>query len=88
MTAKTTPHTVDAIVIGAGFGGIYAVHKLHNEIGLTTVGFDKAEGPGRHLVLEPLPGRPLRHREPPLPLLLRPRPAAGQHVEAHVHHPA
>ncbi|RZK95230.1 MAG: NAD(P)/FAD-dependent oxidoreductase, partial [Rhodococcus sp. (in: high G+C Gram-positive bacteria)] len=46
MTAQATPHTVDAVVIGAGFGGIYAVHKLHNELGLTTVGFDKAEGPG------------------------------------------
>ncbi|MFC0450626.1 flavin-containing monooxygenase [Rhodococcus jostii] len=46
MPAQTTPHIVDAVVIGAGFGGIYAVHKLHNELGLTTVGFDKAEGPG------------------------------------------
>ncbi|WP_228002337.1 flavin-containing monooxygenase [Nocardia australiensis] len=45
MTAQTTPHTVDAVVIGAGFGGIYAVHKLHNELGLTTIGFDKADGP-------------------------------------------
>jgi len=46
MTAQTTPTVVDAVVIGAGFGGIYAVHKLHNELGLTTVGFDKADGPG------------------------------------------
>ncbi|MGX7730778.1 flavin-containing monooxygenase [Rhodococcus sp. 2H158] len=45
MTAQTI-HTVDAVVIGAGFGGIYAVHKLHHELGLTTVGFDKADGPG------------------------------------------
>jgi cyclohexanone monooxygenase len=46
MTAQTTIQTVDAVVIGAGFGGIYAVHKLHNEQGLTVVGFDKAGGPG------------------------------------------
>ncbi|QSE81442.1 flavin-containing monooxygenase [Rhodococcus koreensis] len=46
MTSRTTPQIVDAVVIGAGFGGIYAVHKLHNELGLTTVGFDKADGPG------------------------------------------
>ena len=46
MTHHTTPRTVDAVVIGAGFGGIYAVHKLANELGLTTVGFDKADGPG------------------------------------------
>ncbi|MBH0119669.1 NAD(P)/FAD-dependent oxidoreductase [Rhodococcus sp. HM1] len=46
MTAQIAPSIVDAVVIGAGFGGIYAVHKLHNELGLTTVGFDKADGPG------------------------------------------
>ena len=46
MPAQTTFHTVDAVVVGAGFGGIYAVHKLYNELGLTTVGFDKADGPG------------------------------------------
>ena len=46
MTAQNTFKTVDAVVIGAGFGGIYAVHKLHNEQGLTVVGFDKAGGPG------------------------------------------
>ena len=46
MAHHTTPRTVDAVVIGAGFGGIYAVHKLANELGLTVVGFDKADGPG------------------------------------------
>nr|AAN37494.1 cyclohexanone monooxygenase [Rhodococcus sp. Phi1] len=46
MTAQISPTVVDAVVIGAGFGGIYAVHKLHNEQGLTVVGFDKADGPG------------------------------------------
>ena len=46
MTAQDTFQTVDAVVIGAGFGGIYAVHKLHNEQGLTVVAFDKAGGPG------------------------------------------
>ena len=46
MNVHTPVQTVDAVVIGAGFGGIYAVHKLHNELGFTTVGFDKAEGPG------------------------------------------
>ncbi|WP_028266969.1 flavin-containing monooxygenase [Arthrobacter sp. MA-N2] len=46
MSDQNTPLTIDAVVIGAGFGGIYAVHKLHNELGLTTIGFDKAGGPG------------------------------------------
>ncbi|ALV39791.1 cyclohexanone monooxygenase [Pseudarthrobacter sulfonivorans] len=40
------PQTVGAIVIGAGFGGIYSVHKFANELGLSVIGFDKADGPG------------------------------------------
>ncbi|WLP89108.1 NAD(P)/FAD-dependent oxidoreductase [Gordonia sp. NB41Y] len=45
MNARSV-HTVDAVIIGAGFGGIYAMHKLANEQGLSVVGFDKAGGPG------------------------------------------
>jgi cyclohexanone monooxygenase len=41
-----TQQTVDAVVIGAGFGGIYATHKLANEQGLNVLGFDRAMGPG------------------------------------------
>lgn len=41
-----THDTVDAVVIGAGFGGIYAMHKLANEQGLNVIGFDRAHGPG------------------------------------------
>jgi cyclohexanone monooxygenase len=36
----------DAIVIGAGFGGIYALHKLRNELGLTVRAFEKGSGVG------------------------------------------
>ncbi|MBL6750527.1 MAG: alpha/beta hydrolase fold domain-containing protein [Nevskia sp.] len=36
----------DAVVIGAGFAGLYAVHKLRDELGLTVQGFDRAGGPG------------------------------------------
>lgn len=36
----------DAIVIGLGFGGIYALHKLRNELGLSVRAFDKAGGVG------------------------------------------
>jgi cation diffusion facilitator CzcD-associated flavoprotein CzcO len=42
---NTTAH-FDAIVIGAGFGGIYALHKLRNELGLTVRAFDRAGGVG------------------------------------------
>jgi cation diffusion facilitator CzcD-associated flavoprotein CzcO len=38
--------TVDAIVIGTGFGGLYAVHKLRNELGLNVQAFDNAGGVG------------------------------------------
>ncbi|MDP1878278.1 MAG: NAD(P)/FAD-dependent oxidoreductase [Actinomycetota bacterium] len=37
---------VDAVVIGAGFGGLYSVHKLRNEMGLTVQAFDTATGVG------------------------------------------
>lgn len=37
---------VDAVVIGAGFGGLYMVHKLRNEQGLTVQGYDKGSDVG------------------------------------------
>ncbi|MDJ1370858.1 flavin-containing monooxygenase [Gulosibacter molinativorax] len=46
MSTTTTTQTVDAIVIGAGFGGIQATHRLGNEFGMTVKAFDKAAGPG------------------------------------------
>lgn len=36
----------DAIVIGAGFGGVYALHKLRNELGLSVRAFEKGGGVG------------------------------------------
>lgn len=37
---------LDAIVVGAGFGGIYALKKLRDELGLKVLAFDKAGGVG------------------------------------------
>ena len=37
---------VDAIVIGAGFGGLYAVHKLRDALGLNVQGCDTATNVG------------------------------------------
>lgn len=37
---------LDAIVVGAGFGGIYMLHKLRNELGLNARAFDRAGGVG------------------------------------------
>ena len=36
----------DAIVIGAGFGGLYAVLRLRDALGLSVRGFDGAGGVG------------------------------------------
>ena len=52
VSASQTP--LDAVVIGAGFAGLYALHRLR-EMGLNVQGFEGL-GRGRHLVLEPLPG--------------------------------
>ena len=37
---------LDALVVGAGFGGIYTLHKLRHELGLNAVAIDKAGGVG------------------------------------------
>lgn len=37
---------LDVLVVGAGFGGIYMLHKLRNEQGIDAVAIDKAGGVG------------------------------------------
>ncbi|MFL5910603.1 MAG: flavin-containing monooxygenase [Gaiellaceae bacterium] len=44
--ATTRPTHFDAVIIGAGFAGIYMLHKLRNELGLSVRAFDKAGGVG------------------------------------------
>lgn len=44
MTDKNTDF--DAIVVGAGIAGIYLVHKLRNELGLTVRAFERGGGVG------------------------------------------
>ena len=46
QTARTAGADFDAIVVGAGFGGLYAVHKLRNEQGLKVQAYDNASGVG------------------------------------------
>lgn len=43
---ESTGRDCDAAIIGAGFGGLYALHKLRNEIGLDVRSFDDAGGVG------------------------------------------
>lgn len=37
---------LDAVVVGAGFGGLYALKKLRDDLGLNVLAFDKAGGVG------------------------------------------
>ena len=60
----------DAVIVGAGFAGMYMLYKLR-ELGLLGAGDRARRRCRRHVVLEPLPGRPLRRREPELLVLLR-----------------
>jgi cyclohexanone monooxygenase len=55
MSTTRTPD-VDAIVIGAGFGGIYMLHKLRNELGLTVKAFEKGGGVGGTWYFNRYPG--------------------------------
>jgi len=45
MSDSQTTH-LDAVVIGAGFSGIYMLHKLRNGLGLKVRAYDKAGGVG------------------------------------------
>ena len=43
---RTKRADVDAVVVGAGFGGLYAVHKLRNELELSVQAYDNASDVG------------------------------------------
>ena len=55
MTTTRTAD-VDAIVIGAGFGGIYMLHKLRDELGLTVKALEKGSGVGGTWFFNRYPG--------------------------------
>lgn len=46
----------DAVVIGSGFGGIYMLHKLRDELGLKTRAFEKGGGIGGTWYFNRYPG--------------------------------
>ncbi len=43
---NAAPRQFDAIIIGAGFSGLYQLHKLRDELGLDAIVLDKADGVG------------------------------------------
>ncbi len=70
----------DAIVIGAGFSGLYALHRLR-ELGLRVRGHRAGRQGRRDVVVQPVPGRALRHREHRVLLQLLRRDSAGVGVD-------
>jgi cation diffusion facilitator CzcD-associated flavoprotein CzcO len=46
----------DAIVVGAGFGGLYMLHKLRDDLGLTVRAFEKGSGIGGTWYFNRYPG--------------------------------
>ena len=55
MTTTRTPD-LDAVVIGAGFGGIYMLHTLRDTLGLTAKAFEKGGGVGGTWYFNTYPG--------------------------------
>jgi cyclohexanone monooxygenase len=53
-TTRTADH--DAIIVGAGFGGIYMLHKLRDELGLSVKAFEKGGGVGGTWYFNRYPG--------------------------------
>ena len=76
----STPNQVDVVIVGAGFAGLYMLHRLRG-LGMSAVVFEARSRCRRHLVLEPLPGRALRRREHAVFLLVLAGIAAGMAVE-------
>jgi cation diffusion facilitator CzcD-associated flavoprotein CzcO len=46
MSSTSSDSVLDAVVIGAGFAGLYALHKLRNELGLRVQVYETGEGVG------------------------------------------
>jgi cyclohexanone monooxygenase len=56
MSDTTTTTDFDAIVVGTGFGGIYMLHKLRDDLGLTVRAFEKGGGIGGTWYFNRYPG--------------------------------
>ena len=74
--SETSANSYDVVIVGAGFAGMYVLYKLRGA-GLHGPRLRTRRRRRRHLVLEPLPRRPVRRREPRLLLLVLRRARAG-----------
>ena len=88
MSAVTSEgdDVLDAVVVGAGFAGLYALHRLRAQ-GLTVRVLEAAPGGRRHVVLQPVSGGALRRRERRLLLLVLARTRAAVELVGEVRHP-
>ena len=50
----------DAVIVGAGFSGMYMLHRLRDRLGLSTRVFEAADGVGGTWYWNPLSRRALR----------------------------
>ena len=78
---------LDAVIVGAGFGGLYMLHRLR-ELGLSARVYRGRRRRRRHVVLEPLSGRPLRRREHGVLVPVLRRAPAGVGVDGALRDPA
>ena len=50
-TGSSQPQQLDAVVVGAGFAGLYMLHLLRDKLGLQVEAFEAADGVGGTLSL-------------------------------------
>jgi cation diffusion facilitator CzcD-associated flavoprotein CzcO len=70
----------DAVIIGAGFSGMYMLHSLRDKLDLNVTVFEAGDGVGGTWVLESLSRRALRLRQLHLLLHLRQEPVTGMEL--------
>ncbi len=77
----------DAVVVGAGFGGLYALHRLR-ELGLSVIGFEAAPRSAGHGTGTAIRACPLRRSQSLLLYSVVCRSAARVALVGEIRHPA
>ena len=84
---QRVPSSVDVVVVGAGFSGMYLIHRLRR-LGMSVVAFEAGDRRRRHMVLEPVSRRAGRRGEPVVLVLVLAGTRAGIRVARPLSHPA